>query len=580
MLFIAKSAIIKISIFYRKAAVWTAKKMGIKKDYHYINMEDYEEKILYDTEPEQKKTRIQGIFGNWFGLLMVIICSILIYCFISYVPLLFRGIAYGLELLKPVIYGAVIAYLLNPLMKCYYQTILKLLRQGGKKPSKRVKKVSYGISIGLALISGILIILVLIWMIVPQLITSIVSLANTLPNQAEHYYQIVVNWIQNNPYLIDKMQEIALDATKTLDDWMQNALFPWLKADLLPNVNSFAFRFANGVMSILGVLYNLFIGSIVAVYMLGGKEKFLAQGKKLIFGIFGKKQADVILHYSRITNDMFSGFISGKIVDSTIIGIICFVAMSVLKLPYALLISVIVGVTNVIPVFGPYIGAIPSALLILLVSPVQSLYFVIMIIVLQQLDGNVIGPAILGESTGLTAFWVLFSILLFGGMWGIPGMVVGVPLFAVIYRLVKDYIELRLFRKQMHTNTLAYVNLKNIQTDREGRKHYTRFTPKEQRSASVRRKAEEKFTLITLLYPEQNFFEEMGKGEETECAGDETETVTQNTVSGQEGNNEVMASEDTEGKGNIKEKGQEDTSGMSEHAGEKALDREADSLDQ
>lgn len=471
---------------------------------------------FYDAEPGQKKTKLQGFFGSWFGLLLVIISSILIYYFIKNIPLLFLAVSYGLGLLKPVIYGAVIAYLLNPLMKFYYQMILKLLRVRRKKPSKRAKKVSYGISIGLALLSGILIILVLIWMIVPQLITSIVSLMNTLPVQAERYYQVVVNWIQNNPYLVDRMRDIALDGTKMLDDWIQNGLLSWLRADLLPNVNSFAFRFSNGLMNVLGVFYNLCIGCIVAVYLLGGKEKFLAQAKKLIFAVFGKRQADVILHYSRITNDMFSGFISGKIVDSTIIGIICFLAMSLLKLPYALLISVIVGVTNVIPVFGPYIGAVPSAFLILLVSPVQSLYFVIMVVILQQLDGNVIGPAILGESTGLTAFWVLFSILFFGGMWGIAGMLVGVPLFAVIYRLVKDYIELRLFQKQMHTNTLAYVNLKNIWTDLDGKKHYERFTPKEQRNANARRQAEEHTSLISLLYPELKLSEILQEYEDAE----------------------------------------------------------------
>ena len=484
------------------------------------NAEKTQEDIHYYSESGKNKSKWQGLFGNWFGLLLVIICSILLYYFIVNVPVLFHALSYLCNLLKPVIYGAVIAYLLNPLMKFFYQLILALLRRKGRKPSKRMKKIAYGISIGLALVSGILIIAVLLWMIVPQVITSIISLTDTLPEQAERFYQFVVEWIQNNPYLIDKMQDIALDATKTLDSWLQQELFPWLRADLLPNVNSFAFRFANGLINVLGVLYNLFIGCIVAIYLLAGKESFLAQCKKLIFGLFGKKQADVILHYGRITNDMFSGFISGKIADSTIIGIICFVAMSLLKLPYALLISVIVGVTNVIPVFGPYIGAIPSALLILLVSPIQSLYFVIMVVVLQQLDGNVIGPAILGESTGLTAFWVLFAILLFGGMWGIAGMLVGVPLFAVIYRLIKDYIELRLFRKQLHTNTLAYVNLKNIQTDWEGKKHYIRFTPKEQRSSEERRATEEKVSLITLLYPELKLSEVMREYEEPEDDAD------------------------------------------------------------
>lgn len=454
-------------------------------------------------QTDDKGRGLQRLFGNWFGLLLVIICGILIFYFISDISYLFQGLSYGIALVKPVLYGAVIAYLLNPLMKFYQKLLESLLCRKGKKLSKRMQKISYGISIALAMISGILIILVLIWMIVPQLITSIGSLVNTLPSQVDRYYQMMVERIQNNPYLADKMQDVVLEATKMFDDWIQNELFPWLQAEVLPNVNSFAFRFANGLMNVLGVLYNLFIGCIVAVYLLSGKETFLAQCKKMIYSIFGKKQADVILHYGRITNDMFSGFISGKIVDSTIIGMICFLAMWILKLPYALLVSVIVGVTNVIPVFGPYIGAVPSAFLILLVNPVQCFYFVVLIVILQQLDGNVIGPAILGESTGLTAFWVLFAILLFGGMWGIAGMLVGVPFFAVIYRLLKDYIEFRLHKKKLQMDTMSYVNLKKIRIDSKGHAHYERFTRKELHSASERRKSEEKITLTSILSQNQ-----------------------------------------------------------------------------
>ena len=175
---------------------------------------------------------------------------------------------------------------------------------------------------------------------------------------------------------------------------------------------------------------------------------------------------------------MFSGFISGKIVDSAIIGVICFAVMGVMRLPYAMLVSVIVGVTNIIPVFGPYIGAIPSALLILLVDPKQALYFLILIIILQQLDGNVIGPAILGESTGLSAFWVLFSILLFGGFWGIAGMLVGCPLFAVIYRIVKDFVSIRLRGKNLSDVTTEYMDLKCIEVS-EDNTEYIRYTDEE-----------------------------------------------------------------------------------------------------
>ena len=224
-------------------------------------------------------------------------------------------------------------------------------------------------------------------------------------------------------------------------------------------------------------MYNLFIGIIVAIYLLKSKRIFAAQSKKIMYGIFKKNHADTIINYLRVSDNMFSGFISGKIVDSAIIGVICFAVMGVMRLPYAMLVSVIVGVTNIIPVFGPYIGAIPSALLILLVDPKQALYFLILIIILQQLDGNVIGPAILGESTGLSAFWVLFSILLFGGFWGIAGMLVGCPLFAVIYRIVKDFVSIRL-RGNLSDVTTEYMDLKCIEVS-EDNTEYIRYTDEE-----------------------------------------------------------------------------------------------------
>jgi predicted PurR-regulated permease PerM len=391
------------------------------------------------------------------------IVALLIYYCLSNLSLIFQWIRYILGVLSPVIYGLVIAYLLNPLMKFYQRGLERLFNRG---KGKTLLRFANGVSIVLALISGILIISVLLWMIVPQVISSVGTLVNTLPDQAENYYHKVRKWIEQNPYFANQFREAILKLTGSLDEWIQNDLFPWLQSKVLPNVNSLAATFASGLFNVLGVLYNLLIGCIVAVYLLSGKEKFIAQAKKLTYAVFGKKQADVILHYSSLTNDTFSGFISGKIVDSTIVGVICFAAMCIFRLPYALLVSVIVGVTNVIPVFGPYIGAIPSAFLILLVSPIQCLYFVILIVILQQLDGNVIGPAILGESTGLSAFWVLFAILLFGGMWGIVGMLVGVPLFAVIYRLVKDYLELRLHHKGLETETAMYQGLQGSAGDK------------------------------------------------------------------------------------------------------------------
>jgi predicted PurR-regulated permease PerM len=440
----------------------------------------------------------RGAFGQWFGLLLVIIVALVIYYCLSNLSVIFQGFQYILRVISPVIYGLVIAYLLNPLMKFYQRCLEKLFSEKPQKKKKpdETKREAFrglmnGISIVLAMISGILIISVLLWMIVPQVITSVGTLVNTLPEQAENYYHQVRKWIEDNPYFANQFRDAVLTFTGSLDEWIQTDLFPWLQSKILPNVNSLAATFASGLFNVLGVLYNLLIGCIVAVYLLSGKERFLAQAKKLIYAVFGKKQADIILYYSSLANDTFSGFISGKIVDSTIVGVICFVAMCIFKLPYALLVSVIVGVTNVIPVFGPYIGAIPSAFLILLVSPIQCLYFIIIIVILQQLDGNVIGPTILGESTGLSAFWVLFAILLFGGMWGIVGMLIGVPLFAVIYRLLKDYLELRLYHKGLSTETTMYQGLKCIRTDERGETQYIPFSSTERQSTAERKKDED-----------------------------------------------------------------------------------------
>lgn len=424
--------------------------------------------MAQNEKDENERITIKEVFGKWFGLFLVLISAAVVYLLIINLDDIFSGFMFMLSVLKPVIYGAIIAYLLNPLTKMYYRLLLKGYEKKGKSPSDKTVRIMESMTIVFALLTGVLIIAILCWLVIPQLITTVISLIETVPSQANDYYNYITDKIQSNKYIASRMQDTALQATKYMDNIMNNDLFPWLKSELLPNLNIYAKQFANGVMSFINVLYNLFIGIIVAIYLLKGKRVFAAQAKKITYGVCRKKTADTIIHYVRISNNMFSGFISGKIVDSTIIGIICFILMTIFRMPYALLVSVIVGVTNVIPVFGPYIGAIPSALLVLLVSPVQALYFIILVAILQQVDGNIIGPAILGESTGLSAFWVLFSILFFGGFWGIVGMLVGCPLFAVIYTIAKDFINYCLEKRKLSTDTQTYVNLKTIEDGRDG----------------------------------------------------------------------------------------------------------------
>ena len=215
------------------------------------------------------------------------------------------------------------------------------------------------------------------------------------------------------------------------------------------------------------ILKDALIGIIVMVYLLNIKQTFEAQGKKIIYGVFPLAIANKVIGEIRFIHHVFGGFIIGKIVDSINIGIHCFIGVSLMNMPYPLLISVIVGVTNVIPFFGPFIGAIPTGFLVLLVDPIKCIYFLLFILLLQQFDGNILGPKILGDSTGLQSFWVLFSILLFGGLFGFVGMIIGVPTFAVFYRMVKEGVESSLKKKDLSSYTDDYRGLNYIDEEKK-----------------------------------------------------------------------------------------------------------------
>ena len=236
----------------------------------------------------------------------------------------------------------------------------------------------------------------------------------------------------------------------------------WIKTGLLGEVNKFVSTISNGVFGILAVLKNVFVGVIISVYVLANKESFSGQTKKVLYAVCPERTANIVMEIVRDSNRIFIGFLSGKIMDSMIIGIICFIVLSILNIPYTLIVSVIVGVTNIIPFFGPYIGAIPSALLILLTDPKAGLIFIVFIIILQQIDGNLIGPKILGDSTGLSAFWVIFAIMVGSGLFGFIGMILGVPTFAVIYHIITKAVNQKLKQKQLPTNTEQYSKLHAI----------------------------------------------------------------------------------------------------------------------
>ncbi len=361
-----------------------------------------------------------------------------------------------LNILQPITIGLIIAYLVNPIVKFEEKHLLPLLKKRMKN-QKRAEKFSRMISILGALIFVGLIIGILLQMVIPELYSSIEGMIVDLPKQVNYF----TDWAGS---YIDEESEIA----KYLEQGLRQGITffeDWAKTDFLPQTKNILTSLTTGAISVVKVLFNVIIGIIISIYVLMSKETFIGQAKKLVYALFPAKQANAIVHTGHKSNKIFGGFISGKILDSLIIGILCFIGLSILKMPYTLLVSVIVGVTNIIPFFGPYLGAIPSAILIMLSSPLHGLYFIIFILVLQQVDGNIIGPKILGDSTGLTSFWVVFAILIGGGLFGVLGMIMGVPVFAVIYYIIRNIINYVLERKKLPKETSQYTDVRclNIQ---------------------------------------------------------------------------------------------------------------------
>lgn len=353
-----------------------------------------------------------------------------------------------MNILAPFVYGAVIAYLLRPICNAYEDLLEKAL-------PKKLKKIANATAVFLSLLTGVMIIYALVIMIAPQLIQSIETLWAAIPEKVDQLILWCSTTFGADEEWITMLENGSEQLYQYLGNWVNDTLVPslesWLGGEnvdvasgiggLLNGVGTIVTGVGNGVVMIIGFLFDFIVGIIVAVYLLGSRKRFARQGVLVVRSIFKPRTADLVLDEIKLVDDMFSGFIDGKIIDSAIIGVLCYIGCSILRFPNALLVSVIVGVTDVIPVFGPFIGAVPATLLIMIEDPIKGLWFVVFVIVLQQLDGNVIGPKILGDRTGLASFWVLFAIVLFGGLWGFAGMLVGVPLMAVIYDLIKKLVR-------------------------------------------------------------------------------------------------------------------------------------------
>jgi predicted PurR-regulated permease PerM len=393
-------------------------------------------------------------YFKWGLTAFLTVCAVLVFYDTFYQGGTLQGFLSQLaSILSPVLYGFAIAYLLTPVMSWLENNIALLWKRCFKKELKRPSGALRLISILLTEAAVLFLLYLLMSVLIPQLVDSV----TTLINNAESYYRNVYRWADS---LLDSDNEIAVWIASLITDrysdgmvFLTEKILPWVQKAVVPLTNGIW----SGIRGAVGFAFDLIVGLIVSIYLMGMKEKSLARCCKAVYACLSEKKADAVMRGTRRVNAIFSGFVRGKLLDSLIIGILCFICCSLLKLPYTPLVSVVVGVTNVIPFFGPFLGAIPSAFLILLVSPKQCLVFVVFIIVLQQFDGNILGPKILGDATGISSFWVIVAILVGGGFGGVLGMFIGVPVFACVQELVKYLMDRRLRARNMPTEAYAYV---------------------------------------------------------------------------------------------------------------------------
>ena len=393
-------------------------------------------------EHEKHELRNRYFYMGLTAFLVIAAC-VLFYFLLAHFSGIVSRLGTFFQVMQPIIIGLVIAFLVDPIADFVQKGLHKAVDKH-MNGNRIAKKVSNGISVISAMAVFVVFLFLIFYLIVPQFFSSIMSMIKYLPGQLENLTNRITAEFDKNEQLRDVVNVIYEYGKK------------WLQNDLASYINTAATYFATGILNVLSFAKNFVFGLIFAMYLLFNKRILMRQTRKLMFAIGKRSHVEKLFAIGRKTHRIFSGFIYGKLLDSVIIGILCFIGVTVLKMPYTMLIAVIIGVTNIIPVFGPYIGAIPCSALILLYDPFKGVSFIIFIILLQIFDGNFLGPKILGNSTGLSAFWVVFAILVGGGLFGVFGMLLGVPLFAVIYYLTSTFINMLIRKKQLPQNTAFY----------------------------------------------------------------------------------------------------------------------------
>ena len=405
-----------------------------------------------------KKRRTSGspsvrydLFPRALAAFLVLACAIVFYFILLNFDTVQRFFENAFTAIGPVFTGLIFAYLLNPAVVMLEKHVSKLLTRRAKNPAK-ARKTARVISTFVTVIAAVFLIALLFVLVVPEVAGSVTAIAGELPQDMDEFTSRINQKVQENSRLSTLYGLVSQYLAEPLENWVNSGI--------LNNASVWMGYLATGIVGAFNLVYNLCVGLIICFYLLIGKERFMRQGGKVLYVLLKPNRAEWILRRLNGANRTFSSAILGKILDSIIIGMICFIGVRILQTPYSALIAVIVGVTNLIPFFGPFIGAIPSTLLVLMHDPMKALYFVIFIVVLQQFDCNILDPKIVGGSIGLPAFWSLFACLLGGGLFGLLGLLLGVPTFAVLYNLCKELIDERLRFSKLPPETLDKLGIK------------------------------------------------------------------------------------------------------------------------
>lgn len=407
-------------------------------------------------EKEAEKRQFRRVMSIAGVVIFASCCIILFYFCVKRYEGLGEGWDKFIGVWQPIIIGFILAFLMNPFMEFFERQLLPFFLKHSKS-QKKAKKTARMLSTIIALLIIVGITALTFVAIIPELYSTIQFLVTNLGDQIDG----VLDWA--NEITRGRYEEAILGAKGSAADQAIDAALDMAKEYIDISSKEGISMIATSVIGVGKFFVDMLIGMIVSVYVLCGKETFKAQTKKIIYGLLKTEHANTLMEINRKASDVFYGFIIGKLIDSLIIGLICYVCMLIFKMPYSMLVSIIIGVTNIIPVFGPYIGAVPTVIIIFLTQPMQGIYFLIFVIILQQIDGNIIGPKILGDSTGLSSFWVVVAIVVGGGLFGLPGMLVGVPTMAMIYYLCGRFTKHLLRKKHLPEETGEYVDLDSIE---------------------------------------------------------------------------------------------------------------------